>query len=1065
MIQVQVIKSLVLLLLVLGSLEGQVPTGTIAGIVRDPSGAPVSGARLKVVSLATNVSRSKLTTAEGDYSFPALPAGEYEVIVETAVFQRMVRTASVEVGSTTSADFTLRLGALQESVKVEGPSPQISYDSHTVGGVITGSEIQNLPLNGRKFLELAKLEPGVQPPTRISGNLTVIPVLGAPGGPSGSGTRVTVDGGSIMAPSLFGAAMGFSQDSVAEFQISTANFDLSTGLGFSGAVNVATRTGTNGLHGSAFYFFRDHKLSAYPALQRSTADLDPFFQRRQFGFTVGGPIQRDRLFFFANWERNEQRGVGTTTLFGDFAQFSGVTSSPLFENLISFRLDGQVSSRHTVFARYSHDGSRSFVPVSGTANTVGNPYPSNWVHEVTWADQSLMGVTSSLRPNLVNDLRYSYFFISDKQLPPEEQDCRGCVGIGAPTISVPTAGLTIGSSSTTLYPGRRFELNDTMTWQRGAHRVHVGVDWEYNRGGQLVWSNDPATLMLFSPDQVRTYNQAPSTTPSLRIPLPASYKTLGDVLQLPLQSVTIGIGDPRTRQANGSLVRTWSTERLYLQDTWRVKERLTLNYGLAWSMDGYKNYDLRKPAFLAPILGESGLAPAHRNWKNFSPSVGLAWAPTRDRKTAIRGGAGIYYDFFFQNQIDAERALLGPAGSGRQTVLGSAVPNPLAGIPGVPQGTPLNFTGSPTPFTGADLLSILPAIRAGLTSSLASDPSLTNIQILKQGNTFVSPADLPAWSSQHASVGLQREVARDFVVNADFVFRHFIHGGMGPVGLDLNHFNSVRGPVIPRCAGAQQNDPHALCSTGPIQVWQSTSNQTYKGLLVRAEKRFSHRFQFLGSWAWSSNVGTPGSGVQNPNAAFAPLGLNLDQWHQPNRPLIVDFTHIVNLAGVVELPRHFELGLNFSYSSAPPFSPVIGGIDFNGDGTTGDLLPGTALGQFNRGLGKDDLARLVTQFNQTYALTPDSHGRTIARITLPTRYALDGNFQALDLRMSRTFLFHDPWRLSLIGEVFNVYNAANLSGYSTDLTSPAFGQPSARFTQIFGSGGPRAFQFAARFSF
>src|SRR5262249_24444623 len=152
---------------------------------------------------------------------------------------------------------------------------------------------------------------------------------------------------------------------------------------------------------------------------------------------------------------------------------------------------------------------------------------------------------------------------------------------------------------------------------------------------------------------------------------------------------------------------------------------------------------------------------------------------------------------------------------------------------------------------------------------------------------------------------------------------------------------------------------------------------------------FSHRFQFLGSWAWSSDVGTPGSGVSNPNAAFAPLGLNLDQWHQPKRPLIVDFTHIVNLAGVVELPRHFEFGLNFSYSTAPPFSPVLGGIDFNGDGTTGYLLPGTVLGQFNRGLGKANLARLVNQFNQTYALALDSHGRTIPRITLPASYAFD----------------------------------------------------------------------------
>jgi hypothetical protein len=112
-----------------------------------------------------------------------------------------------------------------------------------------------------------------------------------------------------------------------------ANFDLSTGLTFSGAVNVATRSGGNELHGSAFYFFRDHKLSAYPALQREPANPDPFFQRQQFGFAVGGPILHDRVFFFANWERNDQRGVAATTLFGpDFAHFSGINATPLLEN-------------------------------------------------------------------------------------------------------------------------------------------------------------------------------------------------------------------------------------------------------------------------------------------------------------------------------------------------------------------------------------------------------------------------------------------------------------------------------------------------------------------------------------------------------------------------------------------------------------------------------------------------------------------------------------------------------------------------------------------------------------
>jgi hypothetical protein len=144
---------------------------------------------------------------------------------------------------------------------------------------------------------------------------------------------------------------------------------------------------------------------------------------------------------------------------------------------------------------------------------------------------------------------------------------------------------------------------------------------------------------------------------------------LSDVLQLPLQSITVSLGDPRVQQANGSLVRTWSTARLYIEDIWRVRERLTLNYGLAWSVDGYKNYDLTKPEFLAPILGASRLGPTRKQWKNFSLTLGLAWAPSRDKKTVIHAGAGIYYDFFFQGQIETERALLGPPGSGRQTVV------------------------------------------------------------------------------------------------------------------------------------------------------------------------------------------------------------------------------------------------------------------------------------------------------------------------------------------------------------------------------------------------------------
>jgi hypothetical protein len=1061
-----------LLFVLAGAAHAQVPNGTIAGVVRDPAQAAVSGAHVTIVNLATNFGREQTSAEHGDYSFPMLAPGEYEISVEAPRFQRVLRRATVETGMTVTVEFELQIGSVTESLTVDTASPQIRYDSHSVGGTITAGEIGNLPLNGRNFLELAKLEPGVQPPTHTSGNRMLIPVLGAPGGPSGRGARVTVDGGSVMAVSQFGAAMGFSQEVVQEFRISTANFDLSTGLTFAGAINVTTRSGGNDLHGSAFYFFRDHKMSAYPGLRRDPADPDPFFQRRQFGFAAGGPIRKGRLFFFGNWERTEQRGVATTTLAGpDFGHLSRITPSPLFGDQLSFRLDDRLSSRHTAFVRYAHDGSRSFANTTGTATTVASALPSNWVRELTWVDQSVLGVTSVLRPTLVNDFRFSYFFFSDDQLPPQESDCPGCLGIGAPMISVPQAGLVLGQSGITLYPGRRFEWNDSVAWQKGTHRARFGATWEHNRGGAMSWASEPASLTLFSPDQVRSFNQSPQTPPQLRIPLPAAFNSLNDILQLPLQSITVGFGDPRTRQDNGSLVRTWDTLRFDFQDTWRAHERLTLNYGLAWMMDGYKNYDLSKPEYLAPVLGRDGLGPTRRQWKNFSPSLGLAWTPSGDKKTVIHAGAGIYYDFFFQNQIDTERAILGPPGTGRQTVSGAGIANTLSGIPGFPVGTPLNITGSPTLFTGANAMLVLPSVRAGLVTSLANaDQSLRSVEITKQVPGIIFPADVPSWSSQHVSAGFQRQLTRNFVLSADFVFRHFIHGGLGPNGLDLNHFNSVRGPVIPRCtSAAQQNDPRAACSAGPINVWQSTSNQTYKGLLLRADKRFSRHFQMLGSYAWSSNTGTPGTGVNNPATAFSPTGLNLDYWHQPSRPLVTDYPHIVNVAGVVELPLHLDLGLNFSFSSSPPFSPTVGtgptGIDFNGDGTTGDLLPGTQLAQFNRGSGKADLAGLVSEFNATYSGTLDSHGRNIPSITLPADYSMDHNFQALDLRLSRTFVLLEPMRLSLIGEVFNLYNAANLSGYSPDLTSAAFGQPQARFTQLFGSGGPRAFQVAARIAF
>ena len=184
-------------LIALGTIHAQSPSGAIAGRVTDPTGAVIPGARIVVSNMDTRLKRALETTAEGDYSAPALPAGVYEVAALAPGFQQLLRGAIVEAGSTTTVNLAMQVGPAAESVTVESASPQIRYDTHEVGGVVTRLQIESLPLNGRSYLELAKLEPGAQQPTLASNNRTLVPLLGAPVGQNGRATRVTVDGGSV----------------------------------------------------------------------------------------------------------------------------------------------------------------------------------------------------------------------------------------------------------------------------------------------------------------------------------------------------------------------------------------------------------------------------------------------------------------------------------------------------------------------------------------------------------------------------------------------------------------------------------------------------------------------------------------------------------------------------------------------------------------------------------------------------------------------------------------------------------------------------------------------------
>jgi hypothetical protein len=236
-------------------------------------------------------------------------------------------------------------------------------------------------------------------------------------------------------------------------------------------------------------------------------------------------------------------------------------------------------------------------------------------------------------------------------------------------------------------------------------------------------------------------------------------------------------------------------------------------------------------------------------------------------------------------------------------------------------------------------------------------------------------------------------------------------------------------------------------------VHVSGGRSRYKGLLVRLDKRFSRGFQFLASYALSSNRGFNGV-------------VNKEDWFESFGPLSSDRRHALTLSGIADLPWKLRVSFISTLVTRPPFTAQLLGLDLNGDGTNDDALPGTRWNQLNRGVDERDLRVLVAEFNENFAGSRTPRNQLIPTLTLPSNFTFGDSLISQDLRLSRMFTFRDRYTLTVFGEVFNLLNVANLSGYGFNLTEPgAFGQPTRRITQVFGSGGPRAFQLGARISF
>src|SRR5215472_10901103 len=328
-----------------------VGTGSIVGTVTDQSGAVVGGAKVAIINVATAQAIELTSNNSGYFSSGALSPGNYKVTVSSKGFSTLATNTSVQVGNTSTVNARLALGQESQTIEVQATQVQVNTEQAEVQGVLNSAQIENLPVNGRNFLDLAQLEPGVQiqdgqnfDPTKAGYSSISF------GGRFGRTARINVDGVDVSDETVGTTTADIPASAIDEFQLSQSSLDLSQDLTSSGAVNVTTRSGTNALHGEAFGFFRDHSLNA-----ASVGGQDLYMQRSQYGARLGGPIIKNKLFFFGDGERTKQSSFAPVALNGTpFASNGAGFSSPFTEDNLIGKVDYNLGNGAKAFYRYSY---------------------------------------------------------------------------------------------------------------------------------------------------------------------------------------------------------------------------------------------------------------------------------------------------------------------------------------------------------------------------------------------------------------------------------------------------------------------------------------------------------------------------------------------------------------------------------------------------------------------------------------------------------------------------------------------------------------------------------------
>ncbi|HKX28486.1 MAG TPA: carboxypeptidase regulatory-like domain-containing protein [Blastocatellia bacterium] len=882
---------------------GQTATSTLSGTVRDEAGGVVPGVTITIKNNATGGVRTVKTDAEGRYNLPNLDPGEYGLRAEAAGYKVGVHNRiTLLVGGVTGLDVVLYVGAVSDTVVVEAQAPLIEPSKVEVSRVIETQEIEALPNIGRNFVDFVKLSSGVAPGREnIGGGPFKEPDAGvgasaAPrlafGGQSELYTLIQVDGADNIQTYTGLPRATPSQEAAREFRVLNSSYLAEYGRALGGFVNIVTKSGTNDVHGSAYYFGLNDALNARSILNPPDADV---LRQNQYGATLGGPIKKNRAFYFANYE-GQRRGesnrfsqVIQSNLAGINAARArfGLTPEVLDQlrsndyDQVLGKIDYHLGDNHSFAVRYNllNSETENFLGGGGRASPASSTARNNHTR-----DQAVvLSAISILSPMAVNEARF--------QFARRTFDFQSV--LAEPDLEVSNLLITGKSTSDAdYYAEDRVQLaeNLSMTW--GAHQVKAGFD--YNRlSNDAQWNLFFPARIIF-PTMPALLNFTPTSTAG---PVNFWWPVLATDPVHPGFALPFQNSVPPAWQDATLFQMTHSAYGFFAQDQWKANKKLTLTYGLRYDLEQYPRRYV-----------------AEMDMNNLQPRVGLAYAMTNKR--VIRAGFGIFNDRLASSVGQVFTAAEWSSRGDRPNA--SLLYPGVADVPG--RFLQLNALGPLAPQATINFLTTGQPPAGGVTS-------LTD---------NVSSHLRTPYSTQ-TSVQVSQEIGNGLALSASYLYVH----GVKLIGHTGNYNATPPPPTSPQTlpSGKPIISGRQFAELGNFVVITNLGSSIYHGGTFEAEKRFSRGLSFHGSYTFSKTIANVDSIT---NLADFPEGLSLDAERGLSRQHV---GHRFTFSGLGEIPksvpglRNFKLSSLVSIESGRPFN-IFSGRDANGDGNPNSDRPG-----------------------------------------------------------------------------------------------------------------------------